>query len=309
MGVVTQFYCCYFLQSVEHRQSFYIGSSPNPPRRLRQHNGELVRGGAYRTKRKGSRPWEMIMIVYGFPNKIVALQFEHAWQHGYKTRFIKENDRLINKKNSGSAGRNIHYKLALLRQLMNHTFFKFMNLGIQFFNSETAAIFEQNKFKIELDPCYKEFEKIQLSENSLSLSGYNLKQLTIDDLSEISDANKDLVTTFYDASIELDKVRMERYTERMMDGSMSCPICHEEFDYISEDPDLKPFVVLCTNEDCNYISHMSCLCRKFIKEEYGEGNETNVLIPRGGKCPQCKILLEWTILTRYSLMLKEISAK
>lgn len=309
MGAVTQFYCCYFLQSVEHRQSFYIGSSPNPPRRLRQHNGELVRGGAYRTKRKGSRPWEMIMIVYGFPNKIVALQFEHAWQHGYKTRFIGENDRLINKKNSGSAGRNIHYKLALVRQLMNHTFFKFMNLGIQFFNSETAVIFEQNKFGIELDPCYKEFNKIQLSENSLSLSKYNLKQLTIDDLSEISDANKDLVTNFYDASIALDKVRIERYTEIMMNGCMQCPICHDEFDYISEDPDLKPYIVLCINEDCNYISHMSCLCRKFIEEEDHQDNDINILIPRGGNCPQCSTILEWTILTRYSVMLKEISSK
>ncbi|SMN19128.1 similar to Saccharomyces cerevisiae YBR228W SLX1 Subunit of a complex, with Slx4p, that hydrolyzes 5' branches from duplex DNA in response to stalled or converging replication forks [Maudiozyma saulgeensis] len=309
MGEFAQFYCCYFLQSVEHRQSFYIGSSPNPPRRLRQHNGDLVKGGAYRTKRSGTRPWEMILIVYGFPNKIIALQFEHAWQHGYKTRFIKGEERIINKKNSGSAGRNIHYKLALIRQLLNHPFFKAMNLGVQFFNSNVTTLFEQNKFGISLDPCYENWNKINTSENALSLSRYDLKRLTVDDLSEISEQNKDLVSHFYNSSIKLDELRMKRYTERAMDGVLTCGLCFIMYNYTSEDESLKPLIAFCTNEDCDFLSEVSCLCRKFIAEEVDERDKNLVLIPRGGHCPKCNTLLEWTTVIKYSSMLKEISRK
>lgn len=83
---IPSFYACYFLRSLASPGITYIGSTPAPPRRKRQHNGDLTQG-AYKTAR--ARPWEMECIVYGFSSKIAALQFEWAWAKPNLTRHLK----------------------------------------------------------------------------------------------------------------------------------------------------------------------------------------------------------------------------
>ncbi|KAM0750906.1 hypothetical protein T439DRAFT_348142 [Meredithblackwellia eburnea MCA 4105] len=83
---VPPFYACYLLKSNNSKRSAtYIGSTPDPPRRIKQHNG-IVTGGAFKTR--FGRPWEMEMIVWGFPTKLQALQFEWAWQNPHKSRHL-----------------------------------------------------------------------------------------------------------------------------------------------------------------------------------------------------------------------------
>ena len=84
-----QFYGVYLLASLHpsHARSAYIGFTVNPPRRIRQHNGE-VKGGAWKTHRK--RPWEMQLVLHGFPSQVVALQFEWAWQQPLKSKPMRD---------------------------------------------------------------------------------------------------------------------------------------------------------------------------------------------------------------------------
>jgi predicted GIY-YIG superfamily endonuclease len=69
----------WILYIISNRQFTYVGVSPNPTRRLRQHNGEIC-GGAKYTTSKGAG-WKHVCTVGGFRTKIEALQFEWAVKH------------------------------------------------------------------------------------------------------------------------------------------------------------------------------------------------------------------------------------
>ncbi len=62
---------CYILA---HGERTYNGSTNDPRRRLRQHNGEL-KGGARATSR-GGPGWRFVAVVAGFPDHVNALQCE-----------------------------------------------------------------------------------------------------------------------------------------------------------------------------------------------------------------------------------------
>ena len=61
----------YLLYSAKHRRT-YVGSTTDPYRRLRQHNGEL-RGGARATRGK---KWELVCFVRDFGTRSVACRWE-----------------------------------------------------------------------------------------------------------------------------------------------------------------------------------------------------------------------------------------
>ncbi|SCZ98509.1 BZ3500_MvSof-1268-A1-R1_Chr3-1g05430 [Microbotryum saponariae] len=86
--------------SLKQPNRTYIGSTPDPKRRLKQHNG-LVKGGAFKTKR--ARPWTMSLLVHGFPSKLQALQFEWAWQNPHLSRHLHEQNLPIPSSSSSSS--------------------------------------------------------------------------------------------------------------------------------------------------------------------------------------------------------------
>ncbi|KAB8360749.1 hypothetical protein FH972_024484 [Carpinus fangiana] len=139
---IPAFYCVYLLRStVSKLAHVYVGSTPNPKRRLRQHNGE-IQGGATKTSWDRNRPWEMAVMVTGFPSKIAALQFEWSWQNTYKTRHVDGQDReeLHSKDKLPSSGKapaaTLRRRLKDLHTLLRANSFARWPLDVRFFSPE-----------------------------------------------------------------------------------------------------------------------------------------------------------------------------
>lgn len=88
---------CYILRNkdVTYKNLTYNGSTNDPYRRLRQHNGEIS-GGAKATHGKGE--WEIYVLLTGFKTHVNALSCE--WKIKHPT-----NKKIRPKKYSGIEGR------------------------------------------------------------------------------------------------------------------------------------------------------------------------------------------------------------
>ncbi|KAK6462914.1 hypothetical protein DFJ63DRAFT_334489 [Scheffersomyces coipomensis] len=280
--VISPFYCVYVLQSIPKPRSFYIGSTPDPIRRLRQHNGELKTGGAFRTKRTGLRPWKVVLIMYNFPSNVSALQFEHSLQHPYQTRHISADNRVSHRKGSTS----LHQIIANVKLLITAPFFKTTNLRILICEPEvTDKIWPSSKYNVP--------STIHVDIQTCSLEEY-FKANPIQD----------------DPSFEVIK-------NRFLEASHTCSICNTSLEFSPEEVPLFKakseveqyrqqgrlrLVTQCHHSDCDNTFHLTCMARD-------TETDTSSLIPSQKSCTLCHKPLDWLTTVKIATKLREYILK
>ncbi|KAH7079515.1 structure-specific endonuclease subunit SLX1 [Paraphoma chrysanthemicola] len=293
---IPAFYCCYLLRS-KNRKSYYIGSTPNPARRLGQHNGSS-KGGAKRTSMQGKRPWEMTCIVTGFPSNFAALQFEWAWQNTHATRHIGKDVRdaraeeLQKGKKPASPSRrrkrppmSLEARLKNLHHLLGVGSFSRWPLHLRFFAPDVFAQWERHILKMPI--------KLRKS-ITIQLTPAEIPKLAADVATELHTHFIPEVIRAIPVAYEECKPYVEKSRTVLEVGCRkACGACKKEADT------LKSLVLVCPVDSCQTISHLSCLANKFLQE----GKNKDALVPIEGSCPGCHSPVRWAD------MMKELSLR
>lgn len=267
--VVPVRYTVYLLQLMPKPRSFYIGSTPDPARRLRQHNGELS-AGAHRTLRTAFQPWRIVCLVFGFPSKVAALQFEHAWQHPFHTRHIAPLRRVLRLRPQALS---LRHRLANLRLLLTSDFFGTLPISANVLGDVSVEL-ELNKFDIVV-PAPK--------------------------LSVCADIIAPL-------ALPQDLEAVATLATRLVRAAVPCFQCQRYIDIVSHLPDSAcdlndllqsgnvPLVALpmC---GCEHVSHLTCMAR--------EAAAADAIVPQRYQCRQCGATSQWVAIARVATLVRE----
>ncbi|SPO06089.1 related to Structure-specific endonuclease subunit SLX1 [Cephalotrichum gorgonifer] len=281
---IPALYTVYILRSTVRPASLYIGSTPNPPRRLKQHNGE-VKGGAARTSRGNLRPWEMVAIVSGFPGMLAALKFEWALTNSHTSLHIPDEDRITvstQRKKNGHPKRPPHslsLMLSNLHLLLRVPSFARWPLTLHFYNRDVHEKWEEwvKEVKEPIGP-------------GLSIET-DFGPEVRDDSSQTNDAPWGI------RALPLNYKPLRDYAEKArniftFEREGNCVHCEEAL------PPGKGLYAVCPSGDCEAVGHLTCWSRYTLA-----GEDRTAVLPVQGKCPTCKGPLRW------GTMMKELTLR
>ncbi len=246
-------YSCYILssQKIGYINHIYIGSTPDPQRRLRQHNGEIT-GGAKKTVKK--RPWKMVLVVHGFPNKYAALQFEWAWQNPHLSRHFVAYNLPMSCPLDVSAHpfslrdkMKINYKLLVLISMLN--FEGWQRWPLKIYVTEQSVMNQLQEY---------------LSKHQNIPRHITIRQDTLDRFME----HHELTCRGL-------------FHKRKLTNAF-CSICKSIMEEESID---------CIEQHCQMSCHLVCLATHFLKNDPLSNGH---LIPMNGQCPECLQTMHWS---------------
>ncbi|RMZ83997.1 hypothetical protein DV737_g1382, partial [Chaetothyriales sp. CBS 132003] len=297
---IPAFYGVYLLRSTVRKASTYIGSTPQPARRLGQHNGR-VKGGAVRTSRASLRPWDMVCIVAGFPSNIAALQFEWAWQNAHLTRHISPQQRLSfatvrTRANAGSGKArkrprrptsSLMDRLSNLHLLLRVPYFSRWPLEVSFFSHDVYTSWT----------AWCERVDDQIRPNlSIRLDPRQSDQPPHDITSAQPPSQKRKIDLMHKGGVHGIDPTYAQYQHVLTKATFlldhgdgqTCALCKQQLH-------LKHHLfTICPNSDCQTMSHLTCLSEHFLQHATTPGQ----LVPEQGQCPGCHSPLRWLHLMR-----------
>ncbi|KAI9670836.1 MAG: Slx4p interacting protein [Trizodia sp. TS-e1964] len=311
---IPAFYCCYLLRSTVRHSSLYVGSTPNPLRRLAQHNG-LAKGGAVRTSKDSLRPWEMACIVTGFPSHIAALQFEWAWQNTHMTRHIPPESRITPLQTvtriSATTGRTrrrparpvscLNDKLANLHLLLRVESFARWPLEVRFFCEDVYLKWKKwsdkadgkirDGIRVILD--IKKLRQTKASEvagdtesASLDLTSGKKSSGTMASIGGVENLN--ITYSALKSHFEKNSYLLEESSEH------NCALCKKKIALANTQ-----MVTSCPEASCNAVTHLTCLSGHFLTQESaGSVEPFATMVPTEGTCPSCLTDLRWVDLMK-----------
>ncbi|KAI0532339.1 hypothetical protein GGR58DRAFT_490648 [Xylaria digitata] len=283
---IPPLYTVYILRSTVRHASLYIGSTPNPPRRLKQHNGE-VKGGAARTSRHTLRPWEMVGLVSGFPGMVAALKFEWALNNPHISLHIPTDSRITvstQRKRNGYPRRpphNVKSIISNVHLLLRVPSFARWPLKLHFFDSEVHEVWAK----------YCDAASESLRKTIPVCTDFAPDPSPADGSTSTEDSSPWGIH-----ALPLDYAPMKNYVEKTQslytfEREGACVICSENLAHE------EGLYATCSNALCEGTGHISCWSRHLL------GSNPEDILPISGSCPKCGGEVIW------GDMMKEMSLR
>ncbi|KAG6055706.1 hypothetical protein E4U17_002797 [Claviceps sp. LM77 group G4] len=290
-------YTVYVLRSTVRHTSLYIGSTPDPPRRLKQHNGES-KGGARRTSRSKLRPWEMITLVSGFPSMITALKFEWALTNPHVSLHIPDESRVVTsprmsprKPTSKKWSSRTKTKARKPRRPIPSLASVMANIHVLTGVPSVARLPLNVHFLVE--DAYAAWQRRLESVQEPSRQGLRVLTDFADAVDEVS--GQTLVRGIH--ALPLDYQPMAEYLDKArsiveFEQQGRCVHCAQD---LESDNGLH---ALCPNDGCQAMGHLICWSQHALS-----GDRSGHLIPNQCACPSCGGNIRW------GDMMKELSLR
>ncbi|KAG9094202.1 Slx4p interacting protein [Ceratobasidium sp. UAMH 11750] len=224
------------------------------------------------------------MIVYGFPSKLAALQFEWAWQHPHLSRHLREPQTTQSGQQPASqlfkrdARANLlKTKILVARTMIPTAPYKTWPLHVKIFTEEAKRLWDEVQQPGLDAPLPRGFT-------------YSVEYEGVDGKASIPSGQQPAARTgpidVKDTQFTLSHI--DKYQNIIDQGiPLSCSLCCKDvagkrIDHLS--------IALCPRGGCLALSHLTCLAQSF------RGSFpmlTTTLIPRGGVCKECNKYVLW----------------